>query len=323
MEDQALIYAYHLSGPKKAQALSWDEVKENRFDNKGVWLHFNYTHPDTRAWLEKNPELDELAVKSLLNEATRPHTTRHQNCTVLTLRGINLNPGSDPEDMVSIRIWATSKTIITARNRRLLSTQDIVQQIERGDGPETPGQFISNLAERLIARMQSVIGDMEEKVEEIEELSLEHDPRALRSQIADIRRQAVSLRRYLKPQKEAMERLLEDDIELFSHDDKKKLADTINHLTRYLEELEAMRDRAAITQEELAGAVNEQLNSRMYVLSIVAALFLPLGFLTGLLGINVGGIPGAEYDNAFLAFCLLLSGLVAAQVLIFRVKKWF
>jgi zinc transporter len=69
--------------------------------------------------------------------------------------------------------------------------------------------------------------------------------------------------------------------------------------------------------------IAEQMNQRMYVLSIVAAIFLPLGFLTGLFGINVGGIPGAEYRFAFWVFILILAILVGMQFLVFRKNRWF
>jgi zinc transporter len=61
----------------------------------------------------------------------------------------------------------------------------------------------------------------------------------------------------------------------------------------------------------------------MYMLSVLAAIFLPLGFLTGLLGINVGGFPGAENPWAFLLFLLFLAGIVVVQMLWFKRKKWF
>ena len=64
------------------------------------------------------------------------------------------------------------------------------------------------------------------------------------------------------------------------------------------------------------------MDNRMYVLSIVAAIFLPLGFLTGLLSINVGGILGAEYKAAFAIFCLLLVALIIIEIVIFKKKKW-
>ena len=84
-----------------------------------------------------------------------------------------------------------------------------------------------------------------------------------------------------------------------------------------------MRERVAVTQEELLSRLSDQMNTRMYVLSVVAAIFLPLGFLTGLLGVNVGGIPGVENPWAFYLFVLFLVGIVVAQMLWFKRKKWF
>ena len=72
------------------------------------------------------------------------------------------------------------------------------------------------------------------------------------------------------------------------------IRESLNRFNRYLEELDSIRDRAIVTQEELLSQLSETLNRRMYILSLVATFFLPMGFLTGLLGINVGGIPGAD-----------------------------
>jgi zinc transporter len=68
--------------------------------------------------------------------------------------------------------------------------------------------------------------------------------------------------------------------------------------------------------------ISEESNSRMYVLSIVSAIFLPLGFATGLLGINVGGIPGAENHYAFAIFIGILVALAGGLLVFFRYKKW-
>ena len=83
-----------------------------------------------------------------------------------------------------------------------------------------------------------------------------------------------------------------------------------------------VRERAIVVQEELLGRLSEKMERTMYVLSIVAAIFLSLGFLTGLLGINVGGIPGAEYAGSFLIFSLALVILVIFQIWFFKYKKW-
>ena len=101
-----------------------------------------------------------------------------------------------------------------------------------------------------------------------------------------------------------------------------RLREISDSTTRYVEDLDAIRDRATVTQEELNGRMAEQMNRTMYVLSIVAGIFLPLGLLTGLLGINVGGIPGTENRWAFTIFCSLLLIIAVAQVWLFKRMKW-
>jgi len=83
-----------------------------------------------------------------------------------------------------------------------------------------------------------------------------------------------------------------------------------------------VRERAALAQEELQGLVSEQINERMYVLSLVAAIFLPLGFFTGLMGINVGGMPGVESSDAFWVVVALCVVVMLVLAVVFRYKKW-
>ena len=84
-----------------------------------------------------------------------------------------------------------------------------------------------------------------------------------------------------------------------------------------------IRERAQVVKDELQNMLADRLNKNMYVLSVIAAIFLPLGFLTGLLGINVGGIPGADNSMSFLIFCGILTAIVVFQIWLFKKMKWF
>ena len=83
-----------------------------------------------------------------------------------------------------------------------------------------------------------------------------------------------------------------------------------------------MRERMALVRDELAGQLSDRLNRNMYLLSILSALFLPLGFLTGLFGINVAGMPGAEVSHAFWYFSGGLVVVVGLQLAILRKLHW-
>jgi len=151
----------------------------------------------------------------------------------------------------------------------------------------------------MLAKIGSVVNDIEDAADELEELVLTAESRELRSRLSGLRRQSISLRRFIAPQRETIARLYAERVTWLDDDARAHLRESADRITRYIEDLDTARDRAAVTYEELSNRLTEQMNNTMYLLSIVAAIFLPLGLLTGLLGINVGGIPGTESSLAF------------------------
>jgi zinc transporter len=92
---------------------------------------------------------------------------------------------------------------------------------------------------------------------------------------------------------------------------------------RHVEDLENLRERTAIIQDEIMTRLSEQVNRTMYILSVVAAIFLPVGFLTGLLGVNLGGIPGRDWEWAFWIVCAFFAIIAVTEVWLFRRWKLF
>ncbi len=110
---------------------------------------------------------------------------------------------------------------------------------------------------------------------------------------------------------------------LLSARDRSRIREAADRVTRLGEELEAIRDRAQILHDELMDQRAEAMNKNTMLLSVVASIFLPLGLLTGLLGINVGGIPGAQEPWAFWLVCLVLLVIAVAQFLLLRLFGFF
>jgi zinc transporter len=242
---------------------------------------------------------------------------------LVILRGVNLNPGSDPEDMVSLRLWIDAHRIITLRFRHLMAIEDVRREIESGSGPTSAGDFLTTIAGHLIDRMSPTIDALDDEIDSLEETLLEGQSQDDRRMLAELRRRVITLRRYIAPQRDVMNRLSTERLASLSDLDRARLREVADRVTRYVEDLDAARERAAITQEELASRMSAQMNRTMYVLSLVAAVFLPLGLLTGLLGINVGGIPGTENKLAFTVVCIVLLLIAGIQIWLFRKKRWF
>jgi len=321
-DDTGLLYAYLLNGQGGGQKVDWAQVKSWEPQQGVLWVHLEYSHPAAQQWVLHDSGLDEVAAEALLAEETRPRCMLSANGLLLTLRGINPNPGTDPEDMVAVRLWSDGNRIITTRRRRLQAAAELGKAIEKGVGPCNAGEFVESLTDSMIERMTDIVEGIGEQVDDLEEMVLTMESYELRPKIAELRRNAIGLRRYLAPQREAVSRLFNEKVEWLSELDRLRLRESADRTTRFVEDLDLIRERAVVVQEELSSRLSEKMDRTMYVLSMVAAIFLPLGFLTGLLGINVGGIPGADYTGSFAIFVLILVLLVIVQVWLFKRKKW-
>jgi zinc transporter len=305
-EGLGLIAAYILDGKGKGTKIGWKTIRSWSPKEGILWVHLDYTSPEGQQWISREANLEEVPSKVLLEAETRPRSTLYKDGLLLTLRGVNLQPQSDPEDMVAIRLWIEKNRIISTCKRKLLSINDLRNSLEEGHGPKTTGEFLVDLTDRLVERMADVIGQIDDDVDNLQDQVLTMESHQLRPIIAGSRRQAIGLRRYLGPQREALAKLHNERVQWLEDIDRMHLRETSDRMMRYIEDLDSSRERASIAQEELMSRLSENMEKRMYVLSLVATVFLPLSFVTGLLGINVGGIPGAENKIAFLMVCLML-----------------
>lgn len=319
---EGLVHAFLIGESGKPRTLDWNGIRAWKPELGLMWVHLDASFEESRQWVATGSYLPSIVPNALLADETRPRVNAVGDGALVVLRGVNLNPGADPEDMVSIRLWVESQRVISVRLRRMLSVEDVVASLEQQ--PLTgAGDLVVRLAGRLVDRMSDVIDGMEERVADLEQSVLHESEQSMRFNLTDLRREAITLRRYLAPQREALGRLQSEQLSWFTELDRLRLREVYDRLIRHVEDLDAVRERAAVVQEELISHLSNQINQRMYVLSVVAAVFLPLGFLTGLLGVNVGGIPGAESPYGFVAFILILVLLVVLQVWFFIRKRWF
>jgi zinc transporter len=267
-------------------------------------------------------DVDEVTAHALLADETRPRTVLTDAGLLLVLRGVNTNPGADAADMVAIRLWLEPGRIISSRRRNLLSIQDIRDAIDARTGPRTPGEFVVMLVERLAERIGGVVDDIEESVDASELQSMSAEPHELRAQLGASRRQTAAIRRYLAPQRDALDRLYRQPGPNVTGDEANELREQSDRITRYLEDLDLVRERIIVLQEELLSRVAQEQNSRIYLLSVIAAIFLPLTFVTGLLGMNVAGLPGTNNPSAFALSLVIMAGFGTGLALFFKWKKW-
>lgn len=287
-----------------------------------LWVHLDIADPAVGGWLGTRAALPPGAIDTLLAGETRPRSLVTDEGILTVLRGVNTNPGADPEDMVAIRIWIDQHRIISSQRRRLLSVEDVKESLNSGNGPHSAGSFLAALVERLADRIGGFVDTIEDRMDAAEEEISRGKQAGFRQRLSILRRQIAEVRRFLAPQRDALDRLTRQAGAWLNDAEAYALRQESDRITRFLEDLDLARERAVVLQEELLSLIAQEQNARMYVLSVVAAIFLPLTFITGMLGMNVGGLPGLESPAGFVWSVIVMIVAAIALLVFFRWKRW-
>ncbi|WP_159980787.1 MULTISPECIES: CorA family divalent cation transporter [unclassified Novosphingobium] len=320
-----LLFGRVLDGEGGAREIGWEAAQDWQPVREGevLWVHLLRTHPSVEAWLMDCLAISEPTAELLTSDATRPRAFREGQALVATLRGINFNPGAAPEDMLSIQLWSDGSRVITLRRDPLQTPRLVRGDLDAGLGPVDAGSLVTALTEHLIERMSHAILDMNAVIDKLEDQTIESDAVETLDKIVQIRRNCLALKRHMSPQHEALLAIAHGAPAWFEDLDRREIAESIDRLRRYLDDLDISKESAIVLQDDIRARAAANSQRTQYVLAVVAGIFLPLTFITGLLGINVGDIPLAQTgSHGFWIISGLCAGLLVVEVLLLRRLKW-
>lgn len=319
-----LLSAVVLDGKGGAKRLTEEELKKRPTSKNNVlWVHLNLKKYASLCWLKKEAKLEPWVSEILTDtQESRPRALFHKNSLLLVLRTVS-GKAVDLDDMVVLRMWVTHHRIITVQSENIPSLKLITRSLERRRGPKDIGELLEAIIDTVLMDISRSVSELEYEMDDIEEAIISHteDKQAL-SELADLQRQLVSLRRYLAPSKEAFDSLHRGKTLWFDEDVFHLTQESLHRMQRILEDVDLLRERGRINHEVLQAHSVRQNQRNMYMISVLATLFLPLSFLTGLFGMNVGGIPFSTHPHGI----WLVSGFIFFTgfllILVFKKLKW-
>lgn len=285
-----------------------------------VWEHIELAG-GADAKLQARDHIPDIVLSALTASETRPRCDQIGDGALVNLRGPA--PADAPEDdrLVSIRAWAHDRRVTTVSRRRLAAIDAAVAAM-RAHQVTDPGDLVAVFARSISSDLDPVIASLGDSVDDCESEVEEGNIYQLRRRIAASRSDAIAYRRFIAPDRDALVTLAGLKVDWLSEEDRLHIREAADRFARMVEELEAIRERAALLHEQVTDLRTELIDQRSLMIAIVAFIFLPLTFITGLLGMNVEGIPFAGETWAFwgvVAFCVLVGMVVLAW---FGLKHW-
>lgn len=321
-DSNGLLFALVLDGNGNARELDWSGIESWEPAQGVLWVHLDHKGAEARHWLSEKSGIDAVMAESLLQDEVRPRILSSDEKLLLVLRGVNLSADADPEDLVGVRVWIEPNRVITLRHHRLMAVNDVRESLAMGKGPRDVGGCLVALTRRLTDRLGPVAERIEDDADDLEDRVITDLSAEYREWLGKVRRNAIRLRRYVAPQREVLSRLHRIESRWLDEPQKAQLRETADRTIRYLEDIDATRERAAVIEDELQGRIADRMNRTIYLLTVVAAVLLPPSLLTGIFGINLGGMPGTGSESAFTVAVLAIAILGVAEVLLLRHLKW-
>lgn len=287
-----------------------------------VWVHLTSNNEQAQAWLRDVAQVPDYVVDALTTSESRPRCEALGEGAILNLRGRSNEAMTTSDPLASLRIWAMAGRVISVTRRTVTAVDDVVAKIEGGTVRD-PGDLIAEFAVAITEELDPEVADLGDSLDDCE-ADLDGDKVfELRRGVTKVRVAAIGYRRFLTPQRAALEKLAALPCDWLQDDDRLHLNSAADRAARMAEELESIRERSALMHEALTDLRAEQIDSRSLLISIVALIFLPLTFLTGLYGMNVEGLPFAKEPWAFDAIGGVCIAITLGIIGYFSIKRWF
>lgn len=291
-------------------------IRDNFHQHQNSWFHFQRNLPGISEWLQQTG-IPEPVVVAVLEEDTRPRFERLADGFLLILRGVNLGEGAQQEDMVSLRLLYFKGNLYTFRRRPVASVQIVQRLLEIQDGPQSLPDFLLVLVDEMTNKIEHLQDQIEAEMERLEDDEAGTTAQRQRD-LTLLHRRLLKLVRFVRPQFAALDRLATDALRWFDAEWLQWLVNERDNTHRELENMEMLLEQVWMLREHLQQDVAQKMNRNTYWLSMVAGVFLPISFLTGVFGINIGGMPGVEDDRAFWIFSAALAIIAVVEFLLLR-----
>lgn len=286
-----------------------------------IWLHLSLSNTASERWMRESLDLSESFFESLRENTRSTRLELVGDALIASIHDVLFNTSFDSANISTVTIWMDPHLMVSARLRPLRSVDRLRAALKSGQPVRSCAELLAQLLREQAQVLVDIVRQSTAQVDNVEDKLLSNRLSASRSELSAQRRSLVRLQRLLAPEPAALFRLLNRPPEWLSEEDLRDLRQAAEELSAAVADCAALTERLKLLQEELRATIEEQTNRTLFILTLVTVLALPINVVTGLLGMNVGGIPLTQQQHGFawvVSALTLVTGVLAYVLLIRR-----
>jgi magnesium transporter len=299
--------------------------------NGVLWVDFEGNPPEEdEPILTRTFGFHPLAVDDALQESHVPKVDDWDQYMYLVLHAVAF--GRDDAgrlETLELDIFLGKNYIVTHHEHTIQAVHHIWECCQRDARylSRGPDHVLYRIVDEMVAAYMPVVEQIDEAIEALEDRIFERPTPQNLSELFQLKRSLLHLRRIIAPQREVLNKLARDDYSVIDAEDRVFFRDVYDHLVRLHDINESLRDLVGGALDTYLSVINNRMNDIMKTLTVITTLFMPLSFLTGFFGMNffTPVAPALQSWTAVVPFLISLGVMIGTPVtMVFwlRRKKW-
>jgi len=290
-----------------------------------LWVDIDEPKEGDGKLMEQGFHFHHLAVEDSVSPVIHsPKIDDFGDYIFILFNGINHISESDIVETTQLAVFLGSHFVVSIHHLPLYSVEAVRQLVE-GDGrPMRYGAdfLLHAVVDALIDNVLPIIDRMSELTDDIEEESIRNPQQATLEAILKLKRSALRIHRGISPQRDVLNRLSRGEFPLIKAEAQIFYRDVYDHLMRIEDLNQLIRDRADNALATYMSSVANRQNETMRILSIVAAIFMPLTLIAGIYGMNFEYMPELKWHWGYFAVLGLMGTAIVAVLWWFWARSW-
>jgi magnesium transporter len=312
---------YHIAqvGEEKVIVEKASSLDKVRLGDGLVWVHLVAKTENELAEIKKFFGFHKLAVEDCIDRQQRPKLEIYDNCVLVIVKELELK-GNVVVNQLGL--FVGSNYLVTVSSNELAEIEYVMGGLTKGDGIK-PDFLAHRILDRIVDSYFPVLDGVEDEIEAVESgIIKKPNDKNIAEKIFRIRRELLSLRKAIWPAREVFSSLSKGGLPFVSKKSLVYYRDVYDHVILVIDLVETYRDLVSGVLETHLSSISNSLNEVMKVLTVIATIFIPLTFITGLYGMNFLNMPEIrwEYGYGFALVLMLVVGL--GLVAYFKRKGW-
>ncbi len=305
------------------QPLEWGTGLAAGEINEPVWLHFRQSDVRAQSWLNSFAHIPTHWRELLLD--TDPHIRIETGDQAFAgvLGDFHFEFDGDADMLGTVRVFVDEHCLISTRLHALKAMDCVRSDVKGGLPVKSPIDIVFRFLEDMMDLMAGHSLKQAEIVDRIEDLVLKDRFLQESEELGAARRLLTRLRRMVDAQRHAMVQLSHRPPAWFREETRTEVRRIIERLTATFLDLDAIQERARLLQDEIAGRIANATNRNLYVISLLTAVFLPITLISGIFGMNVGGLPWEGQPVGFGLVIGLMVATIGASLAFMHWRRFF